>query len=67
MKIESDIDNDVVVTGNKSLILSVFRILSRSCKLCWRGTTIKIIVYNEDKNFYHFSLSDNGLEFLRNI
>ena len=62
MNIEMDIDGEVTVIGDKSLILSVFQnLIENAINYAGEKTTIRIFVYNEDKKFYHFSFSDDGV------
>ncbi|MDR2285895.1 MAG: two-component sensor histidine kinase [Prevotellaceae bacterium] len=57
-----DITNDVVVKGNENLLYSIFRNLTDNV-IRYAGTDIDINInkFSEDKSFYYFAYSDNGV------
>ena len=62
MKVESDVEDNISITCNRSLITSVFQnLLENSVNYSGNGSIVKIRLYNEDDKFYHFSFSDNGV------
>lgn len=62
MKVELAFNEDIMVKGNRSLILSVFRnLLENSINYAGKESKITIRIYREDDRFYYFSLSDNGV------
>lgn len=61
IKCKLDIDKDVVVNGNDSLLSSVFQnLLENSINYAGESIKIEIRNYLEDTNFHYFSYSDNG-------
>lgn len=62
MSIEIDIDPGVTIYGNESLVLSIFRnLMGNSLNYAGKNSIIVIKVYHQDKNYYYFSFSDNGV------
>lgn len=62
MNVITGIPENVVVKGNKSLILSVFQnLIENAINYAGENTTVNVLVYSEEKRFYHFSFYDNGV------
>lgn len=62
IKVEVEIDDEVVIKGNKSLILSVFQnLIENAINYAGENITITVRMINKDKKFYYFSFSDNGI------
>jgi two-component system OmpR family sensor kinase/two-component system phosphate regulon sensor histidine kinase PhoR len=62
MEVRCEIDDEVYIQGNKSLILSVFQnLIENSITYAGENTIITIKIYNSDKKFHYFSFSDNGI------
>lgn len=56
-----DVDNEVVVNGNESLLFSVFQnLIENSINYAGNGTRIAIRKYLEDDKFYYFQFTDSG-------
>lgn len=59
--VKCDIDNHIMVEGNRSLLFSVFHnLIDNSIKYAGEKISISISKYDEDQNYYYLSLSDNG-------
>lgn len=62
IKCKIDIDEDVVVKGNDSLLSSVFQnLIENSINYAGKNIKIEIKNYLEDKKFHYFSYSDSGV------
>ncbi len=61
IKLSSDINNEIIVNGNRSLLESVFHnLIDNSIKYAGNNASIAISKYSEDKNFYYLSFKDTG-------
>ena len=62
IKCKLNIDPDVVVNGNDSLLSSIFQnLIENTINYAGQDISIEIKNYLEDKKFYYFSYSDSGV------
>jgi two-component system OmpR family sensor kinase/two-component system phosphate regulon sensor histidine kinase PhoR len=62
MKVECSIRPDAVLSGNRSLLLSIFQnLLENSINYAGENCTVTVRLVHEDEKFYHLSFSDNGV------
>ena len=62
IRIESGLADNLQINGNRNLLYSIFRNLTDNV-IRYAGTHIIIQIqkYNEDRDYYYFSYSDNGV------
>ncbi|MDR1593611.1 MAG: two-component sensor histidine kinase [Prevotellaceae bacterium] len=62
IRMQWDVTGNIVVKGNANLLYSIFRNLTDNV-IRYAGTDIDVDIrkFGEDRNFYYFSYSDNGV------
>jgi len=62
MECKIDVDKNVIVNGNESLLFSVFQnLIENSINYAGNNSNIMIRKYLEDDKFYYFQYSDSGV------
>jgi signal transduction histidine kinase len=60
IEMEWDIPENLIINGNQNLLYSIFRNLTDNV-IHYAGENVSILITcNTDKNFCHFTFSDNG-------
>ena len=61
MILYAELPQGISVSGNYSLLYSVFRnLVENSVKYAGRGTEVHLVMTKEDAKFYHFDYFDTG-------
>lgn len=62
MDCKVDVENEVIVNGNESLLFSVFQnLIENSINYAGNGAMISIRKYLEDDKYYYFQYTDSGV------
>lgn len=62
MSVESDLNDELYVNGDRSLLVSIFQnLLENSINYAGENCTVRVSLFHEDEKYYHFSFSDNGV------
>jgi signal transduction histidine kinase len=62
MVMDCSLSEDIVVRGNRSLLLSVFQnLLENSISYAGENTYVSVTLINQNEGYYYFSFSDNGV------
>ncbi len=57
-----DVENEVIVNGNESLLFSIFQnLIENSINYAGNGAMISIRKYLEDDKYYYFQYTDSGV------
>ena len=62
MSVDCDLRDEIIVKGNRSLLLSIFQnLLENSINYAGENCEVKVRLFHEDEKYYNFSSSDNGI------